>query len=59
MRKSFTTSLETEIVEKFRQSCEDYGLKMNVVIESLMNDFSNGNYSIIVTKSGLTIKKEG
>lgn len=59
MRKSFTTSLDKEIVEQFRQSCEDYGLKMNIVIESLMNDFSNGNYLIIVTKSGLTIKKEG
>ena len=38
--------------------CDEYGLKMNIVLEALMNDFSSGNYSINVSKSGITIKKE-
>lgn len=57
MRKQFATSIDTEISEKFKQSCEDYGLKMNVVLEALMTDFADGDYKIIVTKSGITVER--
>ena len=57
MRKQFATSLDTDITENFRQSCEAYGLKMNLVLECLMKDFSNGNYTIELKKDGMSIKK--
>ena len=58
MRKAFTTSIDSEISDTFKKTCDEYGLKMNIVLEALMNDFSSGNYSINVSKSGITIKKE-
>ena len=48
MRKAFTTSIDSEISDAFKKACDEYGLKMNVVLEALMNDFSSGNYSINV-----------
>lgn len=58
MRKQFATSIDSEISDKFKKTCDEYGLKMNIVLEALMQDFSSGNYSINVSKSGITIKKE-
>lgn len=58
MRKNFATSIDTEISDNFKKACDEYGLKMNIVLEALMQDFSSGNYSINVSKSGISIKKE-
>lgn len=58
MKKNFATSIDSEISDNFRKTCDEYGLKMNIVLEALMQDFSSGNYSINVSKSGITIKKE-
>lgn len=59
MRKAFTTSIDSEISDSFKKTCDEYGLKMNIVLEALMKDFSSGNYSINMSKkSGVTIKKE-
>lgn len=58
MRKNFATSIDTDISDNFKKTCDEYGLKMNIVLEALMQDFSSGNYSINVSKSGITIKKE-
>jgi len=58
MRKNFATSIDTDISDSFKKACDEYGLKMNVVLEALMHDFSTGNYSITVSKSGISIKKE-
>ena len=59
MRKNFATSIDIDISDNFKKTCDEYGLKMNVVLEALMKDFSEGNYSITVSKSGVSIKKEG
>lgn len=58
MRKNFATSIDSEISDNFKKTCDEYGLKMNIVLEALMQDFSSGNYSINVKKSGISIKKE-
>lgn len=58
MKKNFATSIDSEISDSFKRTCDEYGLKMNIVLEALMQDFSSGNYSINVTKSGISIKKE-
>ena len=48
MRKQFATSIDTDISDDFKKACDEYGLKMNTVLEALMKDFSSGNYSITV-----------
>lgn len=58
MRKQFATSIDTDISNDFKKACDEYGLKMNTVLEALMKDFSSGNYSITVSKFGISIKKE-
>ena len=58
MRKQYATSIDTDISNDFKKACDEYGLKMNTVLEALMKDFSSGNYSITVSKSGISIKKE-
>lgn len=58
MKKNFATSIDTEISDSFKKTCEDYGLKMNVVLEALMKDFNSGNYVLTVSKSGISIKRE-
>lgn len=58
MKKNFATSIDSEISDRFKKTCDEYGLKMNIVLEALMQDFSSGNYSINVSKSGISIKKE-
>lgn len=58
MKKNFATSIDTEISDNFKKTCEDYGLKMNVVLEALMKDFNSGNYVLTVSKDGVSIKRE-
>lgn len=58
MKKNFATSIDTEISDNFKKTCEDYGLKMNVVLEALMKDFNSGNYVLTVSKDGISIKRE-
>lgn len=57
-RKQWATSIDTEISDKFKETCDRYGLKMNTVIEVLMSDFNNGDYAITVSKKGVSIKRE-
>lgn len=59
MRKNFATSIDTDISDRFKKTCEDYGLKMNIVLEALMKDFSDGNYTIKLKKNDVSIEKEG
>lgn len=59
VKKNFATSIDTDISDEFKKTCDEYGLKMNVVLEALMKDFSTGNYSITVTKTGVSINREG
>lgn len=58
MRKPFTTSIDTEISEPFKQTCENYDLKMNVVLEAFMRQFSEQQFKIEFGKSGIKLKIE-
>ena len=58
MRKNFATSIDTDISDKFKKTCDDYGLKMNIVLEALMKDFSDGNYTIKLKKNDVSIERE-
>lgn len=58
MRKNFATSIDTDISDRFKKTCDDYGLKMNIVLEALMKDFSDGNYTIKLKKNDVSIERE-
>lgn len=46
MRKSFTTTIEEDIQNKFKTTCKDKGIKMNEVLEAFMQEFNQGNYEV-------------
>lgn len=58
LRKNFATSIDKDISDEFKKTCDGYGLKMNIVLEALMNDFIKGNYTIKLNKNDVSIEKE-
>ena len=59
MRKQFTTSIDTETSRDFKDSCERYGVKMNIVLEAFMKQFSDDEFSIKISKEGIRLEIEG
>lgn len=57
-RKNFATSIEEVTADNFRKSCDQRGVKMNVVLEAFMNQFSDNEFSIEITSSGVKLKNE-
>ncbi len=58
MRKQFTTSIDTDISDNFKKTCEGYNLKMNVVLEAFMQQFTDQQFKIEIGKSGIKLKIE-
>ena len=56
-KKQFSSSLEETILESFKKTCALYGISMNTVLEGLIQEFNNGEYSITITKNGVQLKK--
>ncbi len=57
-RKTFTTSIDTDISDRFKCTCEEYGLKMNVVLEAFMNQFADHQFKLEIGQKGITLKIE-
>lgn len=57
-RKQFATSIDTSISDNFKKSCEEYGLKMNVVLEAFMKQFSEQEFKLEIGKSGIRLIEE-
>lgn len=58
-KKQLNTPIRSNVLDNFRTACNDYNLKMNVVLEVLMEDFSNGNYNILIDrKEGIKVVKK-
>ena len=53
MRKPFTTSIDTDISDSFKKTCDSYDLKMNVVLEAFMKQFSEQQFKVEFSKSGI------
>lgn len=58
MRKQFATSIDTEISDRFKKTCDSYNLKMNVVLEAFMQQFSDQKFKVEIGKSGIKLKIE-
>lgn len=48
-RKSFTTTIEEEIQNEFKEKCKSNGEKMNDVLEAFMNEYIAGKYKLKVS----------
>lgn len=49
-KKQINTPINSEILDGFRVACAEYGLKMNAVLEALLQDFNNGNYDVVINR---------
>lgn len=59
MRKAYNTTIEESILEKFKLTCDEYGVKMNSVVECLMEYFSENEFNITLNKDGMKIDFSG
>lgn len=57
-KKQFSSSLEEGLLKKFKNECSNYGIAMNTILEALIQDFCDGNYTITISKNGTKIKRE-
>lgn len=57
-RKPFTTSIDTDISGRFKTACEERGVKMNVVLEAFMNQFSENEFAVKISKTGIKLEIE-
>lgn len=58
MRKQFATTIDTAVSDGFRETCEEYDLKMNVVLEAFMKQFADHEFKIEIGRSGIKLKIE-
>lgn len=57
-RKNLNTPIEVNVLETFKNTCSKYGLPMNTIIECLLKEFNEGNYTITLSKNGVSLKRE-
>lgn len=59
-KKQWSTTFDEDVLKNFQSTCDEYGMKANAVLESLMKFFTDGNCRLIIDKGGLSIevKKE-
>lgn len=55
-KPQFATSIDKEIADNFRKASEDYGFKMNAVLEAFMKQFANGE--LVLKLEGKKLKIE-
>jgi hypothetical protein len=57
-KKQWGTTIDGDILKEFQETCTEYGMKANTVLEALMKYFSEGNCQIIVDKGSINIKSK-
>ena len=55
-KKQWSTTYDEDTLKEFQSTCDEYGMKANIVLESLMKFFSQGNCKIVIDKSGYSIE---
>ncbi|MEI3595336.1 MAG: hypothetical protein V8Q58_07525 [Anaerobutyricum hallii] len=55
-KKQWSTTYDEETLKAFQETCEEYGMKANTILEALMKFFNEGNCRIVIEKGGLTIE---
>ena len=55
-RKQWSTTLDEEKLKKFNEVCDIYGMSKNVILEALMDFFSEGKCRIVMDINGCRIE---
>lgn len=55
-RKQWSTTLDEEKLKQFQNTCEQYGMKGNTVLEALMDFFSEGKCRFVIDINGCRIE---
>ena len=55
-KKQWGTTYDEDILKNFQNTCEEYGLKANIVLEALMKYFTNGDCKIVIDRTGISIE---
>lgn len=55
-KKQWSTTFDEDILKEFQSTCDEYGMKANVVLEALMKLFSEGNCKLVIEKGGAKIE---
>lgn len=55
-KKQWGTTYDEDILKEFQSTCDEYGMKANVVLEALMKLFSEGNCKLVIEKGGVKIE---
>lgn len=57
-KKPYTTSIDTDISGNFKSACEERGIKMNVVLEAFMKQFTDNEFAVKISKNGVRLEIE-
>lgn len=52
------TTINKEILDSFRNYCKEINIPMNVVLETFMNQFSDGQFSLKLSKNQMQVDLE-
>lgn len=50
-RTAFNTTINVDIQKQFREYCDEIGMPLNIVLESFMKQFANGEFELKFGKS--------
>jgi hypothetical protein len=57
-KKQFSSSLDENLLNDFKNKCSTMGIAMNTVLECLISDFCNNDYAITISSKGMSVKRE-
>lgn len=46
MRKAFNTSIDTEILEKFKEKCKAENIPINIILEKFMQGYIEDDFKL-------------
>ena len=45
-RTAFNTTINVDVQKQFREYCDEIGMPLNIVLESFMKQFANGEFEL-------------
>lgn len=57
-KKPYTTSIDADISGNFKSACEERGIKMNVVLEAFMKQFTDNEFTVKISQNGVRLEIE-
>ena len=54
-RSVLNTTINKDVFEEFKKKCKQSGIPMNIIIESFMAQYNNGDFQICIRKNKIVI----